>query len=239
MTARVVAVGLAGVLAGPAEAKLAQLYLQGQGGYSAGSGSEEAHPVYGTVVPQRQDFYKLVNGGAVGVEGGLTLIGIDLNASFLQFMEGGDTAGTVTKIILGLRPTIDPGDKGDFTLFFRLGAGMMIASYGAQSPLAAEVGETPLGFAARGGLGVSYDLGGPFEIGPQVDVGYYRLLNGAITPSPALLNEIDARCMAASDQAACAQMELDALSGDAGVGYETSSGVDWSAMFVLRAAFGL
>ena len=231
MMARAFAVALACALAGPAQAKMFQLYVQGQGGYSAGSGEEKAHPVYGTVVPQRQDFYKLVNGGAVGAELGLTLIGIDLSANFLQFMDGGGTAGTVTKIILGLRPTIDPGDKGDFTMFFRVGAGAMIATFGAESPLAAEVGETPLGFAARGGLGVSYDLVGPFEIGPQVDVGYYRLLNGAIAPDPQDLMEIEALC---GMNRACAEQEAK----ERGVGYETSSGIDWSAMLALRAAFG-
>jgi hypothetical protein len=240
---RILTVLCACALAGEAEAKLFQIYVQGQGGYSDGSGEEEAEPLFGPyVLPTRQDFYHLVHGPAVGAEAGLTLFGFDLNASFLQFM--GDTSGTVTKVILGLRPTFDPGDDGDFTFFFRLGGGLMVATFGSDSPLAPELGKTPLGFAARGGLGVSYDLVGPLEIGPQVDVGYYRLLNGAVHPDPAEVDaisaDIRAQCEMAADQAACVEQQTQAaVAANGGVGYETSSGIDWSAMFVLRAAFGL
>jgi len=229
------------VMPWPAEAKFFQLYVQGQGGYSAGSGQVEAHPVFGEVLPTRQDFYDLVSGAAAGAEVGVTLIGLDLHANFLQFFDDSGATGTVTKIILGLRPEFDPGDDGDWTMFVRVGAGAMIATFGGDSPVAVEVGKTPVGFTARGGLGVSYQLWGPFQIGPQADIGYYRLLNGTIQPELDAQTQQDILNACPQDDQACWGEEwerLQAENPDVGLGYETSDGVDWSILLALRAAIG-
>ena len=216
----------------PADAKLFQLYVQGHGGYSAGSGDEEAHAIAGSFLPKRQDFYKAVSGVAGGAELGLTVVGIDLCADFLKFLDG----GTVTKIVLGMRLHFDPGDDGDFTLFFRAGGGAMIATFGDASPFTAEVGKTPLGFTARGGLGLAYELGGPFEIGPQFDVGYYYLLNGTVRPDEQRLDQIADTC---GDDQECLRTLGQALAAEeGGVRYETSQGIDWTVLFALRAALG-
>jgi len=222
----------------PANAKLFQLYAQGHGGYSAGSGEEEATTVAGfaDLVPTRQDFYKLVSGPAFGAEVGITLVGIDLCADYLKFLDG----GSMTKIVLGMRLNFDPGDDGDFTLFLRAGGGAMIATYGDTSPFTAEVGETPLGFTARGGLGISYELGGPFEIGPQFDIGYYRLLNGTIAPTAQDIAEIEAQIEAncGTEDRECAEQQYQQAAATQGVGYEVSKGIDWSVLLALRAAIG-
>lgn len=217
------------------EARLFQLYLQGQGGYSDGSGETQAESLLGEVAPTRQDFYEMVNGSALGAEAGITLIGINLYANFLQFAD----SGTVTKIVLGMRPEFDPGDEGGFTFFVRLGAGAMIATFGGDSPLAAEVGKTPLGFTARGGAGISYQIFGPFEIGPQFDIGYYRLLNGTIAPDPQAIQRIEAACLEGNRvNEECVRREYAQLAGQEGLGYETSSGIDWSLLLALRLSFG-
>jgi hypothetical protein len=233
---RIAVVALTAGLSRPAEAKLFQLYVQGQGGYAAGTGNENVIVVAGNPVSQRQDVYDLIGGGAAGAELGVTLIGIDLCADFLQFMDGSGATGTVTKVVLGVRPTFKLGD--DFNMFFRIGGGGMFATFGGTSPFAVDVSKNPAGLTARGGLGVSYDLGGPFEIGPQFDIGYYYLYNGSIAPDEATLrNQVEQANCSTGDQA-CVQRAVTNLATTQGAGFETSSGIDWNVLFALRAAFG-
>lgn len=153
---------------------MVELYLQGQGGYGGGSGSEETVTVAGQPV-QRADFYKLVHGPALGAEVGIKLLMLDVYLDYLQFL--GDHDGKMLKVILGLR--MDFGEQ--VNVYFRFGVGPMFGYLGDDS---LNGGKDPVGFTVRGGIGLLYKIIPIFSVGPVADLGWYYLFNGTVESQP-------------------------------------------------------
>ncbi|MEK6607977.1 MAG: hypothetical protein AABZ30_09980 [Myxococcota bacterium] len=205
-----------------------EIFAQAQGGWADGSGSSEATPVAGEVEAEKRDFYDVVGGGAYGLQAGVKVLGFEAYGDFLKFADS-TPGGSIVRAMLGLRPEF--GD--DVVLHLRFGAGMMVGFFGDAevAPGGVEVGKTPIGFTARGGVGIFVPFGGVFAIGPVADVGYYYLLNGTVQPDP---DDVAAAREECGDDEACAREKLEG----AGVGYETSSGIDYTALLALRVTLG-
>lgn len=150
----------------PAQAKLFEVWGQGQIGTALGNG--ETH----------RDFFKWAQGGAAGVEAGVKLLFISVYIDYLRFF-GGDTGANLVSFNLGGDGDIGLG--GGLKLVLRLSGGYYLGTLDNATVMIDNIPtayETTRGVGVRGGVGLRWVFAKVFSFGVTPQVGYHYFFGG-------------------------------------------------------------
>lgn len=175
-----VAVVLGGSLfARSADAKLLEIWVQGQaGGIYGFYGTEKYDPIQ-SESPAQDDFFRMNSGGTFGLQVGVEIFFIDVIMDFAQYYDGNGLSSTLTCFMLGFDWDFALSRRWELTPYVM--GGFALATYNnswvkKDYPQIALADLKGRGALARTGLRLEFKLHEMFRVGVDGGVGYHYML---------------------------------------------------------------